>query len=201
MALFLTCRHRQPSCRAFDDPFAAVPGADLVFGPGRELHHWGCQQGWRERRQPDVLVSIATDEAYMNIYVVDQGNNRVSVRPAAAQSGPCDLGTLPRRSAGWQRRFRIGDLGRGHYLGHDGGANGAPRPVQTDPLGVIIAPIGAAEIAQPGAITFTLANPGPGGGISAPMTLTVYVPAPGDTTAWTAYWGRPALLVIVCSSR
>ncbi len=61
--------------------------------------------------------------------------------------------------------------------------NGAIRGTGSNFLGLTEVEIGASEVMTTGQLTVTLRNPAPGGGVSAPLVLTVYTPTVGDDLA------------------
>jgi hypothetical protein len=125
---------------------------------------------------------LATDAIFMDIYVADQGNNRV-LRYLQPLTNPLpvieelDPGTVEAGTAG----FTLNIWGSG-FLVFDSvvTVNGVTRTVGSDYLGLIRIPISATEVVTTGQLTISMRNPAPGGGQSEPMALTVYEPQAAD---------------------
>jgi len=125
---------------------------------------------------------LATDAIYMDLYVADQGNNRVlhyfqplpNPMPLIMELDP---GTI---EAGTDN-FILDIWGSG-FLVEDSvvEVNGITRTIGSDYLGLVRVPISATEVSSPGELTLTLRNPAPGGGRSLPATFTVYQPQTAD---------------------
>lgn len=129
-------------------------------------------------------TGIDTDEVFLDVYIADQGNNRVlgyeqplpNAVPKITELYP---GTVRASSAG----FTLEIWGAGIISDTTVQVNGAPRQTDNSYLGLVMVDISAAEVAAPGSIVVSLTNPSPGGGTSSPYTLIIYTPQAGDTTA------------------
>ena len=130
----------------------------------------------------DSPRGLATDAILMDLYVADQGNNRIlhyfqplaNPLPVIAELDP---GTVEAGAAG----FTLDIWGSG-FLVFDSvvAVNGVTRTVGSDYLGLIRIPISATEVITSGQLTITIRNPAPEGGRSEPTLLTVYEPQAAD---------------------
>ncbi len=129
-------------------------------------------------------TGIATDAYFMDVYIADRGNNRVlqysqplqNPSPVISELNP---GTVLAGSDG----FTLDVWGSGIIQGTVVEINGSARITGTKFLGISEVKIAASELETSGEITITLRNPLPGGGVSAPYTLSVYEPVVGDDQA------------------
>ncbi|MBI1297264.1 hypothetical protein GC175_20125 [bacterium] len=140
-------------------------------------------------------TGIATDALYLDVYIADNGNHRVlqynqplpnpvpvisELDPGTVPPGLTDFSFL---DGGKQGSFRLAIWGSGIISDTVVEVNGVPRTGGSDFLGLTFADIQAAEVVTSGVLTVTLRNPSPGGGVSAPFTLQIYEPQPGDDLA------------------
>jgi len=128
---------------------------------------------------------IGTDAIFMDLYVADQGNNRIlhyfqplpNPLPLIAELDP---GTVEAGASA----FTLNIWGSG-FLVEDSvvAVNGVTRTVGSDYLGLVRIPISATEVLTTGQVTITIHNPPPGGGTSLPAPLTIYQPQAADELA------------------
>lgn len=129
-------------------------------------------------------TGVATDATFMDVYIADQGNNRVLqynqplpnptphiviMDPATVLAGATDL--------------TIDIWGSGIIDQTVVEVNGVQRTTGTEFLGLTRLTLEASELITATELSITLRNPAPGGGQSTPLTLTVYEPQVGDTNA------------------
>ncbi|MBI1297268.1 hypothetical protein GC175_20145 [bacterium] len=146
----------------------------------------------------DRPTGIATDALFMDVYIADAGNNRALQYNQPLQNPVpvidlLDPGTVPAGAEG----FTLGIWGSGIISDTIVEINGVTRTTGSDFLGYTRARIEASEVLTTGRLTITLRNPAPGGGVSAPAVLDVYVPAAQDDladvvlgqTSFTTNWG------------
>ena len=125
---------------------------------------------------------LTTDAILMDLYVADQGNNRILryfqplVNPLPVIE-ELDPGTVEANGA----EFTLNIWGSG-FLVFDSvvAVNGVTRTVGSDYLGLMRIPISATEVITSGQLAITVRNPAPGGGLSQPTLLTVYEPQAAD---------------------
>jgi DNA-binding beta-propeller fold protein YncE len=129
-------------------------------------------------------TGLAIDIFYADVYIADTGNNRAlqynqplpNPVPTIAELDP---GTVRVGASG----FRLGIWGTGIISDTVVEINGTQRTLGSDFLGFTEVRISADEVAATGQFTVTLRNPAPGGGVSAPVPLTIYAPSAGDALA------------------
>lgn len=129
---------------------------------------------------------LAPDAILMDIYVADQGNNRI-LRYLQPLVNPLpvieelDPGTVEAAVEANGAGFTLDIWGSG-FLVFDSvvAVNGVTRTVGSDYLGLMRIPISATEVMTTGQLAITVRNPAPGGGLSQPTLLTVYEPQAAD---------------------
>lgn len=154
--------------------------ADGVFGQPNFTSNT-ANNGGLNAASLSTPTGIATDASFMDVYIADQGNNRVlqyfeplqNPTPVIAELEP---GTVRAGHVG----FTLNVWGTGIISSTIVEVNGVTRKSGSKFLGLAAIPIGASEVATTGQLTVTLRNPLPGGGISDPFILSVYAPIAGD---------------------
>lgn len=155
--------------------------ADMVFGQP-DFTSNTPNNGGISAQSLNSPRGIGTDAIYMDLYVADQGNNRIlqyfqplpNPLPLIAELDP---GTVEAGTAG----FTLNIWGSG-FLVDDSvvAVNGVTRTVGSDYLGLVRIPISATDVLTTGQVTITIHNPPPGGGTSLPTALTIYQPQAAD---------------------
>lgn len=129
-------------------------------------------------------TGIATDIFYADAYIVDTGNNRalqynrplVNPVPAIAELDP---GTVRAGAGG----FTLNIWGTGIISDTVVQVNGITRTIGSEFLGFTQVTVSAGEVITTGQLTVTLRNPAPGGGLSTPVPVSIFVPTLGDDLA------------------
>ncbi len=154
--------------------------ADAVFGQPNFSSN-AANNGGLGDASLKAPTGVATDAAFMDVYIADQGNSRVlqyfqplpNPTPVIAELEP---GTVRAGHA----PFTLNVWGSGIISSTVVEVNGVTRKTGTEFLGLAQLKIAASEVITTGQLTITLRNPTPGGGVSAPFVLSVYQPIPGD---------------------
>lgn len=167
----------------FDRASSQSNAATAVIGQPNFTSN-GSNQGGISGSTLNMPTGVATDAAFMDVYIADRGNNRVlqyfqPLPNPAPVIGELDPGTVRVGSQG----FTLKIWGTGIISETVVEINGSARVTGTQFLGVTQVPISAAEVAKPGNLVITLRNPAPGGGLSPSVTLSVYEPDAGDDEA------------------
>ncbi|MEZ4635963.1 MAG: NHL repeat-containing protein [Caldilineaceae bacterium] len=141
---------------------------------------------------------IATDNSYLDLFIADTGNNRALQYNQPLVNPVPDISVLdPGTVRAGNQGFTLDIWGSGIISDTVVEINGVPRTTGSEFLGFTQAKIDAGEVITTTQLTITLRNPTPGGGVSAPISLTVYAPTPGDDQAdvvlgqrgFTTNWG------------
>ena len=175
----------------YDHPLASQ-AANLVFGQGGSFTTNSSNEGGVSADSLDAPAGVASDDDWLDVYIADQGNNRgLEYDQPLANAVPEVVELYPGTVRAGNPGFELDILGTGIISGTEVQVNGVPLPpAEPEYLGEVTTTISAAEIATAGTIPIKLINPPPGGGPSQPMTLTVYAPRAGDTTA-DSVMGQP----------
>jgi DNA-binding beta-propeller fold protein YncE len=141
---------------------------------------------------------MVMDDGYLDLYIADTGNNRaLQYNQPLANPVPdislLDPGTVRAGADG----FTLDIWGSGIISDTVVEINGVARANRSRFLGLSQARIEASEVVTTGQLTITLRNPAPGGGVSAPVVLDVYVPTAQNDLAdvvlgqrgFTTNWG------------
>ncbi|MBX3000339.1 MAG: NHL repeat-containing protein [Caldilineaceae bacterium] len=141
---------------------------------------------------------MVVDDGYLDLYIADTGNNRALQYNQPLTNPVPDISVLdPGTVRAGAEGFTVDIWGTGIISDTVVEINGVARANRSRFLGLGQVRIEASEVVTTGQITVTLRNPTPGGGISAPVTLTIYAPTPGNDQAdsvlgqrsFTTNWG------------
>jgi sugar lactone lactonase YvrE len=148
-------------------------------------------------------TGIATDVFYADVYIVDTGNNRALQYNRPLPNPMPDIVELdPGTVRAGADGFTLDIWGTGILSDTVVQINGITRTFGSKFLGFTQVKIAASEIVTTGQLTVTLRSPAPGGGLSAPVPLTIFEPVAGDDLAdsvlgqqgFTTNYGAFALL-------
>jgi len=129
-------------------------------------------------------TGIATDATFMDVYIADQGNNRVLQYYQPLLNPVPDIVELdPSAALTGSQGLTIGIWGSGIIEETAVEVNGVQRTTGSEFLGFTRLTLEASDLITTTVLSITLRNPAPGGGPSIPITLTVYEPQVGDTVA------------------
>lgn len=129
-------------------------------------------------------TGIATDAAFMDVYIADQGNNRVLQYYQPLLNPVPHIALLdPNGVLAGNDSVTIDVWGAGIIEQTVIEVNGVERVTGNEFLGLSQLTLDASELITTTTLTITLRNPTPGGGQSNPLTFSIYQPQVGDDTA------------------
>ncbi len=129
-------------------------------------------------------TGIATDATFMDVYIADQSNNRVLQYNQPLLNPVPDIAEVnPNAVLVGTQGITIDIWGSGIIDQTVVEVNGIERATGSAFLGLTRVTLEASDLITTTALTITLRNPEPGGGLSTPFILPIYEPQAGDTTA------------------
>jgi sugar lactone lactonase YvrE len=129
-------------------------------------------------------TGVATDATLMDVYIADSGNHRVLQYNQPLLNPVPDIAELdPNTLLAGTGSMTIDLWGSGIISQTVVEVNGVQRATGAEFLGLTRLTLEASDLITTTELTVTLRNPAPGGGLSNPVTLTVYEPQAGDTDA------------------
>ncbi|HSH06008.1 MAG TPA: NHL repeat-containing protein, partial [Anaerolineae bacterium] len=140
---------------------------------------------------------IAVDDSYLDLFIADTGNNRALQYNQPLDNPTPNIAILdPGTIRAGADSFTLDIWGSGIISATVVEVNGVARTTGSEFLGFTEVAINASEVITTGQLTVTLRNPAPGG-VSTPITLTIYTPTPQDDLAdsvlgqrgFTTNWG------------